>query len=276
MRLAVIGFLGLSFATSVPFAHAQDAEQRSWEILEAGQMSSKQKERVEAVRALGLLVRNPRAEKLAEDLLVDKTPAVRAAAAMTLGQIGMPDSIPLMKKALNDKDDSVVIAASNGLILYGDPSGFNIYFELLMGERRAGDGAIGVGERMVKDPKAMSLIALGVAAGFAPYAGYAWAAIQVLAKDYTGPVLVDAADKLASGTNSGAAEALVKAASNKRWKVRVAALKALAHLGDQRALESVLLHLSDKNYAVKCTAAAAVIQLSNPIHRGTQQSNAIL
>jgi HEAT repeat protein len=274
MRLASVGLLGLVFLTFVPLGHAQDPGQRAWEILKAGRKSHNPKERANAVRALGVLTGNQCAAKLVEESLVDKKPSVRAASALALGQIGIPGSIPLLKEALKDKEDSVVIAASNALILYGDPSGYNIYFEQLMGERKIGDGPIEDGERLFKDPKAMSLIGLGVAAGFAPYAGYGWAMFQVLAKDYKGPILAEAVTKLATDTETRSAEALVKAASNRKWRVRVAALNALAHNRDPQLLDSVLPYLSDRNHAVKCAAAVAVLQLLVPVAPGTQQSNA--
>jgi HEAT repeat protein len=274
MRLASVGLLGLVFLTLVPLGHAQDPGQRAWEILKAGRKSRNPKERANAVRALGLLTRNPYAAKLVEESLVDKKPSVRAAAALSLGQIGIRDSIPLLKVALKDREESVVYAASNSLILYGDPSGYDIYLEQLLGERKTGNGPVEDGERLMKDPKAMSLIGLGVAMGFAPYAGYGWAMFQELAKDYQGPILMEAVNKVSPDKEPRSARALLKAASNKKWRVRVAALSALAYQRDPQLLDSVLPYLSDRNHAVRCAAAAAVLQSSVPVAPGTQQSNA--
>ena len=74
----------------------------------------------------------------------------------------------------------------------------------------------------------MTMMMLGVAIGFAPYAGYGWATFEVLSKDYGGPVRVQAAQKLANDPDPETREALVKATSNKNWKGRAAALEALA------------------------------------------------
>jgi hypothetical protein len=41
-------------------------------------------------------------------------------------------------------------------------------------------------KKLVKDPKAMTLMMLGVAMEFAPYAGHGWATFEVLSKDYSG------------------------------------------------------------------------------------------
>jgi hypothetical protein len=101
----------------------------------------------------------------------------------------------LLKEVLKDKDVRVAFAASSALLSPGDPSGYTIYREVLVGKRKSGEGALEEEKRLVKDPRAPTLMMLGVAAGFTPYAGYAWTEFKVLSKDYTGPVRVEAALK---------------------------------------------------------------------------------
>jgi len=67
---------------------------------------------------------------------------------------------------------------------------------------------------MIKDPKAMTLMMIGTAAGFAPYAGYGWAMFQVISKDYAGPVRVEEVQKLAKDTDARTEAALIEAALN--------------------------------------------------------------
>ncbi len=107
-------------------------------------------------------------------------------------------------------------------------AGMSFIATCLLERRKSGEGPVAEEGRLVKDPKALSLMMLGVAAGFAPYAGYAWTGFKVLSKDYTGPVRVEAAQKLATERDPETELTLVKAASNRSWKVRVAALYALA------------------------------------------------
>jgi len=133
----------------------------------------------------------------------------------------------------------VAFAASSALLSLGDPSGYTIYREVLVGKRKSGEGALEEEKRLVKDPRALTLMMVGVAAGFAPYAGYAWAGFEVLSKDYTGPVRVEAALKLATDRDPETPLALVKAASNRSWKVRVAALDALAQQADPRLMDTL-------------------------------------
>jgi HEAT repeat protein len=184
-------------------------------------------------------------------------------------------SIPLLREALKDKNIHVDFAASNALLSLGDSSGYAIYYEVLIGKRKSGEGPVEEQKRLIKDPKAMTLMMLGTAAGFAPYAGYGWAMFQVISKDYAGPVRVEAVQKLAKDADAQTEAALIKAASNKNWKLRVAALESLAQRGDPRLADTLASHLSDKNQAVRSAAAAGFIRLSGAKEPEIRQSRAL-
>lgn len=194
---------------------------------------------------------------------------------MALGQLNSARSIPLLKDALKDTTIQVDFAASNALLSIGDSSGYAIYYQVLIGKRKSGEGAVEEQKWLIKDPKAMTLMMIGTAAGFAPYAGYGWAMFQVISKDYAGPVRVEAVKKLARDPNAETEAALTEAASNKSWKVRVAALEALAQRGDPRLADTLASHLADKNQAVRCAAAAGFIRLSSAKEPGIQQSRTL-
>ena len=275
MRLAVLGFLTFVSVPGCQALRAQVRTQMAWEILEQGHRSHKAKERISAVQALAQLPGNHRAVELAEEAIMDSKPDVRAAAALTLGQLDSLHSIPLLKDALKDKSIQVNFAASNALLSLGDSSGYTIYYQVLIGGRKSGEGPVEEQKRLIKDPKAMTLMMVGIAAGYAPYAGYGWAMFQVLSKDYAGPVRVQAVQKLASDPDAQTEAALIEAASNKSWKLRVAALQALTRRGDPRLLDTMASHLSDKNQLVRCTAAAGFIRLSSTAESAVQQSSTL-
>jgi HEAT repeat protein len=275
MRLVVFGFLAAVFVTGNEPLRAQARTGIAWDILEKGHTSRHAKERIIAVRALGQLPGNSRAVELAEELIVDGEPDVRVAAALTLGQLNAVRSIPLLREALKDKNIHVDFAASNALLSLGDSSGYAIYYEVLIGKRKSGEGPVEEQKRLIKDPKAMTLTMLGTAAGFAPYAGYGWAMFQVISKDYAGPVRVEAVQKLAKDADAQTEAALIEAASNKNWKLRVAALEAIAQRGDPRLADTLASHVSDKNQAVRCAAAAGFIRLSGAKEPEIQQSRAL-
>jgi HEAT repeat protein len=275
MRFVVFGFLAVVFVTGNESLRAQAPPGIAWDILEKGRTSRHAKERIIAVRALAQLSGNSRAVELAEELIVDRNPDVRAAAALTLGQLNAVRSIPLLREALKDKNIHVDFAASNALLSLGDSSGYAIYYEVLIGKRKSGEGPVEEQKRLIKDPKAMTLMMLGTAARFAPYAGYGWAMFQVISKDYAGPVRVEAVQKLAKDADAQTEAALIEAASNKNWKLRVAALAALAQRGDPRLVDTLASHLSDKNQAVRCAAAAGFIRLSGAKEPEIQQSRTL-
>lgn len=275
MRLLILGFLTIASLTSTRSLRAQVPEELAWSILDKGHKSHNAQERINAVRALGQLLANPQAVEMAEQCIKDKKPEVRAAAALTLGQLNSARSIPLLKDALRDKSTQVDFAASNALLSLGDLSGYAIYCQVLIGQRKTGEGPVEEQKRLIKDPKAMTMMMLGTAVGFAPYAGYGWAMFQVMSKDYAGPVRVEAAHKLAKDPEAQAEEALVQAASDKSWKVRAAALEVLAQRDDPRLADTMASHLSDKNQAVRCVAAAGFIRLSNAKEAAVQQSRTL-
>lgn len=274
MRLSALGFLTVVSLTSTYSLRAQGKE-LAWNVLEKEHKSHNTNERINAVRALGQLHDDPRALELAEESIKDKKPDVRAAAAMTLGQLNSVRSIPLLKDALKDKSVQVDFAVSNALLSLGDPSGYTIYYQVLIGRHKTGEGPLEEQKRLVKDPKAMTLMMLGVAAGFAPYAGYGWATFQVMSKDYAGPVRVEAAHKLEKDPNAQTEAALIQAASDRSWKVRMAALEVLAQREDPRLADVLASHFSDKNQAVRCAAAAGFIRLLNAKESALQQSSVL-
>lgn len=275
MRMAVLVLLTVAAVTGNQALQAQVPAQIAWDILEKGHTSRNAKERTNAVRAVWQLPGNSRAVELAEESIADRKPDVRAAAALTLGQLNSVLSIPLLKDALKDRSIQVDFAASNALLSLGDSSGYVIYYQVLIGRRKSGEGPVEEQKRLIKDPKAMTLLMLGTAAGFAPYAGYGWAVFQVMSKDYAGPVRVEAVQKLARDPNAQTEAALIEAATNKSWKVRVAALEVLAQRGDPRLMDTLASHLSDKNQAVRCAAAAGFIRLSSAKEPGIQQSRTL-
>jgi HEAT repeat protein len=275
MRFPIAAFLVIVLLSGCNLSFGQTPAQRAWDILEKGHDSHSTKERVNAVHALSRLPGNSRAEELAAESISDKNSDVRAAAALALGRLGSSRTIPLLRETLKDKNVKVALAASTGLLSLGDPSGYIVYREVLLRKRKSGEGALEDEKRLLKDPQALSLMMFGVAVGFAPYAGYAWAAFQALSKDYAGPVRVEAAQKLATDQDPETERVLLKAATDKAWKVRVAALDALTQEADPRVMDELVAHLSDKKQPVRCAAAAAVIRVSDAKESAILQSGSV-
>ena len=243
-------------------AYPQTPQEQAKVILQTGFSEKNTGKHAAAVAALGLLQNDPWAIESAEKALGDKKAAVRAAAATALGQMGAKSSIPLLKTALADKEKQVFYAAADSLLSMGDSSGYDVYYEILTGERKSGEGLIAAKKKLITDERAMVLLAMGVGIGFAPYASYGWMVWQELSKDYATPVRLNALKKLANDPDSRIGKGLLRAACDKHGTVRVAALFAIGRHDDPSLIVPIAPHMMDKKAPVRYMAAAAVLRLS--------------
>ena len=235
---------------------------RAWSMLTDGAADQKADTRVKAIQALGLLQGNVKAQRMAEKVLqTDEKPEVRSAAATALGQMGAKSSAARLKAALNDADPEVVLAAANSLYLLRDPIAYEVYYAVLMGERKSGDGLLESQMNNLKDPKFVAKMAVG----FIPFGGIGYEVYKAFAKDDTSSVRAAAAHRLIRDPDLKSADALAQASSDSKWLVRAAAVDALARRGDPAFLQTAVLLLDDENDTVRYNAAAAVVRLSRRV-----------
>ena len=236
-------------------------KEEAWQILNTACTGDKTSGRATAIRVLGLMPNDAKALKLAEKALDDDKPEVRSAAAAALGDMKSRTSIPKLREALDDKDPSVALAAAHSLDLMHDHSAYEVYYEVLTGQRKAGRGLIASQTSILKDPKKMAHLGFEEGIGFIPFAGIGWGAIKAIRKDDSSPVRAAAVKVLAKDPDPAATKALADAVGDKSWLVRAAALEALAKRGDPSVLDPVEQSMSDEKDAVRYTAAAAVLRL---------------
>lgn len=242
-------------------APALSSREEAWQLLDTAYNGDKTSQRADAVRVLGLLPNDPKALRMAEKALSDEKPEVRAAAAAALGEMRSKSSIPKLTKAMDDEDPSVALAAAHALDLMHDDRAYDVYYEILTGERKSNKGLLASQTEMLKDPKKLAELGFSEGIGFIPFASIGWEAFKVIKKDDSSPVRVAAAKVLANDPDPASTKALEKATGDKSWMVRAAALESLAKRGDPRALDTVELYMSDDKEAVKYTAAAATLHL---------------
>jgi HEAT repeat protein len=254
--------LVLGALTNCWSAFAEDKREQAWDILRATVTEKDTGKRAQAVRVLGLLRGESEALGMARKALGDEKPEVRAAAATALGQMRSRLSIPRLRTLLSDKEPSVVLAAASALMTFKDQSAYDVYYEILTGERKTGKGLITGEMQTLKDPKKLAEQGFDEGIGFVPFAGIGWAAFKTLRTDDVSPIRAAAAKMLADDKDPESGDALVQAASNKSWIVRAAALESIAKRGDPHLLDGIVGALADENTSVRCTAAAAVIRLS--------------
>lgn len=245
------------------FLLAQTPQQKAWSILEEGAKEKSSDKRSEAVRALGLVPNSSEAVAMAEKALEDERPEVRTAAATALGLMPSPASIPKLKHALSDKEIAVVLAAAHSLLLLHDNACYEVYYAILMRQRKSTEGLLAQGEETLRNPKKMAGMGFEEAIGFVPYGGFAYTAFRELRKDDVSPVRAAAAKALANDPDPLSAKALVQAVADKSWTVRAAALDAIAERGDPALLKDIVPAMSDERDLVRYTAAAAVIRLAS-------------
>jgi len=155
-----------------------------------------------------------------------------------------------------------VLAAAHALQVLNDPAGYEVYYEVLTGERKSAEGLAAQAAETLKDRKKMAELGFEEGLGFIPFADLGYSAVKAVRKDDTSPVRAAAARALANDRDPRIGQALVRAASDKSWMVRASALLAIAKQGDPELLNSIVPAMSDKNEVVRCTAAAAVIRLT--------------
>lgn len=260
MRTIMTGLLLL--CGCVTPAEAQAPVDRAWSVLKQGVADESYERRVKAFRALALLTRDQTAERMAERGLADQRPEVRSAAASALGQMGAKASIPKLRQAVKDEDVAVVFSATDALFRLGDPVAFQVYYAVLLGEKKSGEGLVESQMKMLKDPKAVAQMGFEVGIGFVPFAGAGYGVFKAVRKDDSSPVRAAAATKLAGDSDPKSGEALAKAARDPKWIVRAAVVDAIARRGDPSLLKSVVPLLDDENDSVRFCAAAAVVKLS--------------
>jgi HEAT repeat protein len=248
-------------ATNPP-ADPSGPREKAWGILREGLKDENTDKRAKAVRALGLLTGNVEAEKAAVSALEDKKPNVRMAAASALGSMQAKHANVELEGALQDSEPAVVLAAANSLLLLHDNVGYDIYYDVLTGERRASKGLIKEELSTFKDKKKLAELGLEEGIGFIPFAGMGYEAFKTVTKDDSSPVRAGAAKQLAHDPNPGTAKALEKATTDKNWAVRAAALEAISQRGDRSLVSGVMRALDDTKDEVRFTAAACVVHLT--------------
>ena len=235
---------------------------RAWTVLRTGLDSKNADQRAKAAHALGLLVKNARAQEWAEKALADAHPEVRMEAVSALGQIGAASARPELRDALNDKDIKVVVAAANALYVLKDPAAYDIYYELLTGERKS-PGMMQSNLSALKNRREVEKLVFQTGIGFVPFGGVGYEAWKRVTEDPTTPIRVDAVEKLESDPDPKSGAALQHSCADKKWQIRAASADAIAKRGDPALLSAVTALLLDENDAVRSEAAAAVIRLTS-------------
>jgi HEAT repeat protein len=262
--LAVVTLLSGSALPDDKPAPAGDIRERAWSVLTEGLKHDHAARRRIAVQALSLIPKNRRTERFATSALKDKEAKVRAAAATTLGQLHATASIPALREALNDSEVPVVLSAAQALYLMKDPSAFDIYYAVLMRDRKSSNGLVQSQVDRLKDPKQMMLLGLDEGLGFVPFGSMSYEGYKEIKRGAGSSAREASARFLAHDPDPASEDALVQAAlADSSEPVRLAAIDALTERGDAGCIARLEKNLFDDKPVVRYRTAAAILHLSD-------------
>jgi len=235
---------------------------QAWQVLHQGLTSHKEVRRLLSVRSLSLMHHDPKAVEFAEQALDDRDRQVRAAAAATLGQLQSYSSIPKLRGALHDRQIPVVLAAAHSLYLLKDPSVNEVYYAILMGDKKTSEGLVASQLERLRDRKQLMQLGFEEGIGFVPFGGMGYEAYRQIRGHDPSPVRAIAARSLARDPDQISEDALIQIAlTDKSEPVRLAALDALSEREDGGSIGRLAKNLSSTRLAVRYRTAAVILHL---------------
>jgi len=158
----------------------------------------------------------------------------------------------------------VVLAATYSLFLLKDKTAFDIYYAILMRDKKSSEGMIQAQLDRLKDPKQMAELGVQEGLGFVPFGGMGFEAYRQLSKRNESPVRAAAARFLANDPDLVSQDALLQSAlADDSDNVRNAALDALAERGNPGCIERLLKNLDENKSDIRYRTAAVIIHLSS-------------
>jgi HEAT repeat protein len=240
---------------------------RAHDILLSGMTDRNPDTRKLAATALGL--GGPRQPFLSEleRMLDDKDVEVRIAAITSLADWKSRNSIPLLRKGLDDSVPEVSFAAAKALYGLHDPAGKTALLAILSGESKVASGFLTKQRRealrMLHTPKTTIMLGVKQGLGFVPVPGLGegMASLQGLLSDPGVSGRAMTALLLGKEKDPDTMFALREALSDSDWSVRAAAIHSLALRNDPAVAPDLVPLLDDKHQAVRLRAAAAYLRL---------------
>ena len=259
--VALLLLIALESPSTATPKSPQEAVHRAWNILDDGLDNKDASKRAKAVHALGLLRTSQRAQKSVEKALADENADVRVEAVAALGRLGASSARPKLRRSLDDKEVKVVIAATNSLYQLKDPIAFDVYYAILVGERKSSNGLVQSQLDRLRNRTELEKLVFQTGIGFVPFGGMGYEAWKTITSDNTAVVRVLAVERLAQDPDPKSADALIQSRFDKSWHVRAAVASAIAERRDRSLLEPVAAMMDDGNDNVRFDAAASVVQL---------------
>ena len=247
-----------------PKTPAQLREQ-AWTMLTDAVNDEKHLEtRVQGLAAVGLLGSNPRSLELLRKAMQDKDVDIRVAAVVAAGQTKSPNITTDLRRMLDDKEPAVAFAAALTLWKMHDRSGEDILTAVADGDRRTTAKFINGTEhdinKQLHDPAGLAKIGAlqGASMLLGPF-GIGIGAYEYLHKNGADSARVSAIEAIAQNHTAPIHTELLGALGDKDLGVRAAAAKALARYHDPDVPPALAKSFDDPKAPVRLTAAAAYL-----------------
>jgi HEAT repeat protein len=204
---------------------------------------------------------------MVEGRLSDKNSAVRADAATALAEMNSRQSLPALRKTLDDESEQVRFAVARAPWKMGDHSGRGFLLEVLQGEASPSTGMIRQGldgaNRKLRNPRQLALTGINEASSalLGPFS-FGVKMAEQLAKDKSADSRALSASLLAFDHDPESVNKLWEALHDKSSLVRLAAAKALGqHPCSKLVPDLQELSNSDKD-EIRYMAAASILRIT--------------
>ncbi len=248
MTKLLVWLLTLSAATCL----AAVTDQQCTDLLQRALTANNPETRKVAVVALSLAAdRGPLFSQL-EKMLQDKDLEVRLAVVEDLQELKTKPAIAALHTALDDPTPEVSFAAAKALWALDDPAGKKVLLAVLSGDNRSASTFFSKEKRqalrMMHTPRTTILFAVQKGASFAPVPGLGMgiSSMEQILDDPSVSGRAAAALLLAKDKDKATLEALEDALLDKDFRVRAAAVHALALRNDPSVRPDLELMIADQ------------------------------
>jgi HEAT repeat protein len=248
-----------------------DTMDSAWLMLETGSKNSKEQTRIDALNAIGTLTGVKRAETDLQDAIKDQNVDVRVAAVVATGSMEDENLIPVLRLSLDDPAPEVVFAAAVALWKMHDPTGINILYSVLAGERKTQGSLMQTGKRQANkdlhDPATLAKIGVqqGAYALLGPF-GIGLDAARLMMKGNNGnSARLLTVNLLAQDHSDATKGEFIAALGDKDYVVRAGSARALGAFHGKDVTDALVPIFDDKKPAVRFMAAASYLRSSQPV-----------
>jgi HEAT repeat protein len=148
--------------------------------------------------------------------------------------------------------------------LLKDKDAYEVYYAILMGDRKSSNGLMQSQLDRLKDPKQMMQLGFQEGISFVPFGGMGYEALRELRAHNGANARAAAASFLANDSDQISEDALVQTAlADSNEEVRLASLDALAQHGDPKIVDRLAKNLNEDKSAVRYRTAAVILHLSS-------------